>query len=234
MTTTRVKVTDFVKASRTWAAAGAKAANADGSKYLTRTEASRLPEDLRDNFAAMNKARISPKAFADAFATSVATAAARADKNHDGFLTATEAKSLPVELRDNFAHYAKVAVTGVKDTTTTAVRRAHEAAYGSSNVSYAEAFKRAKDTILTYDGEEGPRATLQEFADEPLSKAKLDALIAKRFHGLELLPVGESEESYGEPAKDWIFRVDVDTGTDNAFWVSISRETGEASISSFN
>ena len=37
-----------------------------------------------------------------------------------------------------------------------------------------------------------------------------------------------------DPAKNWIFQVVLDTGSDHGFWASVDRETGAVSVTGFN
>ena len=100
----------FVKAARSYVASSVKAANTDKNPYLTKTEAKALPKDLKDNYEAHRvlgnyNSRVAANKFVEKFAGYVAVQAEKADKNHDGYLTQTEAKALPKDLRDNFANY---------------------------------------------------------------------------------------------------------------------------------
>jgi hypothetical protein len=122
----------------------------------------------------------------------------------------------------------------VKDTTRASTLSAHQAAYGTARVPYEQAFKKAIDAVMKSEDGETPRAILKEFADPPMTKAQLDAEMKKIFKGLQLLAVGEASESGGTPGKDWIFKVDANAGSDHGFWVSVSRDTGEAFVNGFN
>lgn len=104
----RVGVGELIGASKKYVEAEVKKANANGNAYLTVDEAKKLPADLRDNFDAFRKAgnaRVSVKQFTERFTQYVAKSANAADKNKDGVLTKTDAKSLPKDLRDNFLNY---------------------------------------------------------------------------------------------------------------------------------
>lgn len=238
----KVKVSEYVKSSRTYVEAALKKANIDGNKTLSLVEAGRLPEDLQDNFVKHGKVRVSTKDFVDGFVKTVTDGAKKADANKDGYLTLTDGKKLPEAVRDNFKNYVAATrdVFGqgsgvrVKDETSPATLVAHQAAYGDSAVTYKEAFKKGIDAVLTQEDGETPRAILKEFADPPMTKAQLDAEMKRIFTSMELLPVGESSESGGDPEKDWIFAVRADAGSDHGFWVSVSRQTGEAYVSGFN
>jgi len=107
-TRVRVGVNELVSASKSYIDAQVKKANLNGNTYLTVEEAKKLPADLRDNYEAFRKAgnsRVSVKQFTESFTDYVAKSAAKADKNKDGVLTKTDARSLPKDLRDNFLNY---------------------------------------------------------------------------------------------------------------------------------
>ncbi len=241
-TTPKVKVSDFVRASRNYVEAALKKANVDGNKTLSLAEAGSLPEDLQDNFVKHGKVRVSTREFVDGFVKSVTDGAKKADTNKDGYLTLTDGRKLPEAVRDNFKNYVAATRdvfgqgTGVqvKDTTSPATLLAHRAAYGDARVEYKDAFKKAIDAVMKAEDGETPRAILRETMDPPVTKAKLDAEMKRIFKGLELLPVGETSESGGEAGKDWIFSVDADAGSDHGFWVSVNRTTGEAMVNGFN
>ncbi|MGV3621167.1 MAG: hypothetical protein ACO1OB_10140 [Archangium sp.] len=241
-TTPKVKISEYVKSSRTYVEAALKKANIDGNSTLSLVEAGRLPADLQDNFVKHGKVNVSKKEFVDGFVKTVSDGAKKADANKDGYLTLTDGKKLPETVRDNFKNY--VAATrdvfgqgtgvSVKDETSPATLVAHQAAYGDSAVSYKDAFKKGVEEVLRSEDGETPRNILKEFADPPMTKAQLDAEMKRIFTSMELLPVGEASESNGDPAKDWIFAVRADAGSDHGFWVSVSRETGDAFVSGFN
>ena len=106
-TRVRVGVGELIGASKRYIEAEVKKANLNGNAYLTVAEAAKLPADLRDNYEAFRKgnARVSVKQFTESFTAYVAKSAHAADKNKDGVLTATDAKGLPKDLRDNFLNY---------------------------------------------------------------------------------------------------------------------------------
>ncbi len=107
-TRVRVGVGELIGASKSYIEAQVKKANLNGNTYLTLEEAKKLPADLRDNYEAFRKAgnpRVSVKQFTESFTAYVSKSAKAADKNKDGVLTATDAKSLPKDLRDNFLNY---------------------------------------------------------------------------------------------------------------------------------
>jgi hypothetical protein len=241
-TTPKVKVSDFVRASRTYAEAALKRANADRNPRLTLKEAGNLPPDLQDNFVKLGKVSVTKSEFVNSFVKTVTEGAKKADRNKDGYLTLTDGRALPETVRDNFRNY--VAATkdlygqgsgvSVADETSPATLAAHTAAYGPAAISYKDAFKKGVEAVLKDEDGETPRRILKELSDPPLSKAQLDAEMKRIFKSMELLPVGETSESGGEPGKDWIFEVSADVGSDHGFWVSVDRTTGEAMVNGFN
>jgi hypothetical protein len=170
------------------------------------------------------------------------TVAKALDKNQDGRMSRDDFKSQKdfeavkrtLELMGTPAP-AKPS-KGPKDTTPKGLVTAHLDAYGSHKVTYQQAFDKAIAALLVQEDGETPRAILKEFADPPMSTKQLDAAIKRIVNagGLELLPLGEAEESGGEPQADWIFRASVDAGSDHGFWVSVNRDTGEAVVNGFN
>ncbi len=108
-TVTKIKVSDFIAASKKYVQDKVAQANVDSNNYLTKTEAKKLPADLRDNFenfrGAQGGDRVSVANFQKSFANYVAAQAHSADRNHDGVLTAADAKKLPKDLQDNFWNY---------------------------------------------------------------------------------------------------------------------------------
>ena len=107
-TRVRVGVGELIGASKKYLEAEVKKANLNGNGYLTLEEAKKLPADLRDNYESFRKAgnsRVTVKQFTESFTAYVTKSASKADKNKDGVLTATDAKSLPRDLRDNFLNY---------------------------------------------------------------------------------------------------------------------------------
>jgi hypothetical protein len=240
----KVKIESFVAASRAYLEKNLEKVNTVGSKTTIRaTEAKNLPKDLRDNYAklAPDGKAVKKSALVSGYMSEMTAALKKADANKDGYLTITEGKKLPAHVRDNFLNYANAtAVTApkVKDTTPKLLIASHTAEYGSAGIGYAAAFKKGIDQVMRdEDGGETPRALIKFFAEEegnPLTTAELDAKMKSLFKGMELLPVGEASESNGDPAKDWIFAVDLDAGSDHGFWVSVNRQTGEAFVNGFN
>lgn len=102
-------IAEFNVASARYAQATVKKANADGNAYLSKAEAQNLPKDLQDNFAnyqtyAANGRAVSKEKFLESYEKYIAGTTAKADANHDGKLSATEAKNLPKDLQDNWAN----------------------------------------------------------------------------------------------------------------------------------
>ena len=81
-------------------------ANADKNGLLTRSEAQALPANLKDNYDAFQQRQsngvVGTARFAEEYVRYVAQASAAADTNRDGILTKSEARTLPVDLQDNF------------------------------------------------------------------------------------------------------------------------------------
>jgi hypothetical protein len=101
-TAPKVKVSDFVRASRAYAQSAVKKANLDGNTRLTLAEAGKLPKDLQDNFAKLGKTSISTKDLIDGFVKAVTDGAKKADASQDGYLSLSDGKKLPEQVRDNF------------------------------------------------------------------------------------------------------------------------------------
>lgn len=104
----RVKINDFVASTARYAKKAAISADKNKNGKVSTGEAKSLPKDLRDDYArqAKLKSTITPGGFARDQAAYVAAGARKADKNKDGVLTATEAKSLSSELKANYENYA--------------------------------------------------------------------------------------------------------------------------------
>ena len=103
-----VKIADFVASTARYAKKAALAADKTKDGKLSKADAKNLPADLRDDYArqAKLKSTITPEGFARDQAAYVAAAAKRADKNKDGVLSATEASSLPVSVKNNYKNFA--------------------------------------------------------------------------------------------------------------------------------
>jgi hypothetical protein len=115
----------------------------------------------------------------------------------------------------------------------------HLLAYGRTPISYSGAFNRLIPAVIRQDGRDTPRnivRNIAEMAGQPLSEAELDRkmtdLLARG--SVELLPPGESNEVGDDPAKAWIFELQIDTESDHGFWAAVDRHTGEVSVSGFN
>lgn len=110
MATTKVSVRDFVGASKTYVQAQLKKADANKDGKVSIAESGKLPKDLQDNLANFKAAThprgaVSVKQFTSAFEKYVLAVSTKADKNHDGYLTKTDAGSLPKDLKDNYLNY---------------------------------------------------------------------------------------------------------------------------------
>lgn len=106
-----ISVPAFVSASARHVKSAVTQANADQNSFLTKAESAKLPADLQDNFAGFRKkgtanGSVAVKNFVEGYPAYVAANAAKADRNKDGKLSGSEAKSLPTDLKDNFAAFA--------------------------------------------------------------------------------------------------------------------------------
>ncbi len=240
MATMKVKIADFAKSARAYAQAQLKQANLDGNTTLSLAEAARLPADLQDNFVKHGKVKVSLKTFVDDFVKTITEGAKLADKNGDGYLTKTDGRRLPASVRDNFNSYVAAfrdpwaPASSVNDDTAAGTIDAHLAAWGTPAISYADAFARAVDAVLTEEEGETPRAIIRQIHGDQLSQDQLNAAVREAVKGLTLLPVGESDEEGTDPASAWIFSVRHQTGSDHGFWVAVDRNTGDATVSGFN
>lgn len=230
-----MKVADFEKASRRYVKAALEQVNVDLAGELTLTKAGQLPLDLQDNFVKLGKVSVRTKSFIDSFVKEVSAAAKRADRDSDGYLSEGEGKRLPAAVRDNFTNYLTERFgSPVKDETSAATLAAHAREYGVSAVPYKDAFAKAIEAVMTSIDGETPRAVLAESEVPPLAGAQLDAAMKRIFKGLRLMQVGDSSESGRDPEHAWIFAVSANAGSDHAFFVSVDRTTGEASVTGFN
>ena len=106
-----VKVGQFISSSAAYVRANVRRANADRNPYLTLAEARALPRDLRDNYEAHrignsdNNNRVSASKFETKFTDYVAVKAQQADRNGDGYISPSEVRHLPVDLRDNYWNF---------------------------------------------------------------------------------------------------------------------------------
>lgn len=246
MSSTRLDVKRFLSAARDYTDKALAKADANKNGYVSPSELKKLPKDLRDNVQKYADAhgRVPVAKFKAAFVAYARINLQKADRNKDGLLTKTDIARLPRDLQDNVKSYVAASgdlwgggtTSSVKDKTPASRIADHERTYGASRVSYKEAFELGRKAVLA-DREYGPGYILKEMGGPDgsgLSEAKIQAELKKAFKAMELLPKGESEESYADPAADWIFRVSCDVGSDHGFWVSVSRSTGDAQVSSFN
>lgn len=104
----KVSVKSFVAASEKYVGNSVKRANGAGAATLSKTEAKKLPKDLRDNFSNYRDrtgGTVQVKEFTQSFKAYVQATVARADKDGDGYLTRADSKKLPADLRDNFLNF---------------------------------------------------------------------------------------------------------------------------------
>ncbi|MHB8877065.1 MAG: hypothetical protein ACYC8T_25500 [Myxococcaceae bacterium] len=248
---TKVKIDDLVAASKKYVDAQLKSADVNHNKLLSPTEAKRLAADLRDNFDSsgfkLPSGSVKAADVAKEFVVMMEAWAKASDKNHDGYLSTTETRSLPKVLRDNVENYMKAqekaaVTTGsytTRDTTPKARIQEHLAAFGSQPISYEKAFAIALKAVATEE-ESGLPAFVREFggpdgaglSDPKKIDAEVKALL--KAGTVELVPTGE-EIPTGEENKDaWIFSVSTDGQGDNGLWAIVDRKTGEASVTNFN
>ena len=247
MPTPKIKVNDFVRASRAYVEKSLEKANKNDNAYLTKAEAKALPKDLRDNFAAVSAGGKSVRVaeFKESFTRYVAASARAADANKDGVLSSADGSKLPRNLQDNFKNYVVASrplwgggsgAGAVKDKSKASDLRAHLAEYGVSRVGFDDAFARGVKAVLK-DRDYGPGGVLRDIGDGnggELTDAQIAAELKKAFKSMALLPVGESSESGFDPRTQWIFSVDCDVGSDHGFWVGVDRETGATEVTNFN
>ena len=114
LTLANVKISDFVASTARYAKKAALAADKTNDGKLSKADAKYLPKDLQDDYArqAKLKSTITPAGFARDQAAYVAAAAKKADTNKDGILSATEAKALPVSVKNNYKNFAANLGTG--------------------------------------------------------------------------------------------------------------------------
>lgn len=246
MPTTRLDVKRFLTAARDYTTNALQKADVNKSGFITAAELKKLPKDLRDNVQKYADAngRVPVEKFKSAFVAYAKANLQKADRNKDGILTASDIARLPADLKDNVKSYVSASrdpwgggsAVSVKDKTPAGRIADHERTYGTSPVSYKEAFEIGRKAVLK-DREYGPGNVLKELGNgdgTQMSESKIQAELKKAFKSMELLPKGESEESYAEPKDSWIFRVSCDVGSDHGFWVSVDRQNGDAQVSSFN
>lgn len=241
MATSKIKVNDFIRASKTYIEKSLEKANRNKNPYLSPSEQKKLPKDLRDNLKSSGaRGSVRTKELATAFTKYVAVSAKNADRNKDGVLSAADAARLPKDLQDNFKNYVaasrQVFATGPSDKTSATRIAQHLAEYGTPAVPYSDAFAIGVKTVLA-DREYGPGNILREMGGEDgngLPEAKLRVELEKAFKSMTLMPVGEASESGFDPQTHWIFELDADVGSDHGFWVGVDRATGDATVTSFN
>lgn len=248
---TKVKIDDLVAASQRYVDTQLKAADVNRNKLLTPTEAKRLAADLRDNFDSsqfkLPNGSVKVADVAKEFVVMMQAWAQAADKNHDGYLSTTETKALPKNLRDNvvnFMHTQEKAVVSTggystRDTTPAARIREHLSAFGTQPIDYQKAFAIAIKAVAT-EKESGLPAFVSEFGgpdgsgltDPKKIAAEVKTLLKNG--SMELVPTNE-EIPTGEKNKNaWIFSVSTDGQGDNGLWAIVDRKTGEATVTNFN
>jgi hypothetical protein len=248
---TQVKISDLVASGKTYVAKAVKAAKKSRGAYLTKTDAKRLPKDLRDNFAKSNFAKstgsVKTTDFAREFGVMLEAFANDADKNGDGSLSTTEAKAMPEVLQDNYANYLAAAskqtsTAGgyqVQNLTPPQRVKEHTEAFGKSKVTYEQALAKAVQAVAE-DYDTGLPAFVREYGGpdgEGLNDAdEIEAEVRQLLKNgtIELVSVDE-EIPTGEENKDhWIFSVWTDGQGDNGIWGIVDRKTGETYVTNFN
>jgi hypothetical protein len=243
---TRLNVRSFLSAARDYSSKALAKADANKNGYVSPAEMKGLPRDLRDNVAKYADAhgRVPVAKFKEAFVAYAKVNLHKADRNKDGVLTGADIERLPRDLKDNVKSYVAATqdvwgggtASTVKDKTPAGRIADHQRAYGVSPVSYKEAFELGRKAVLK-DREYGPGYILKEMGNgdgSTMAESKIQAELKKAFKSMELLPKGEASESGGEPAQEWIFRLQCDVGSDHGFWVNVNRQTGDAQVTSFN
>jgi hypothetical protein len=245
---TKVRIDDLVSAANKYVDGQIARADLNKDKKLTPTEAKKLAVDLRDNFGdSQFKNRGGSVTAADLkreFLVSIEAWARASDKNNDGFISITETKSLPANLRDNVLNYisaqqSSVSTSGgltTRDTSVKAEVTAQTSEFGG--IPYADAFAKALDAAAT--DENGLKMFVAEYGgpngDGLSDPRQIDAAVKKLLQegSISLVPRDE-EIPTGETAKDnWIFSINTDGVGDNGVWAIIDRKTGDASIETFN
>lgn len=249
-TITRVSINDLVASTQKYADDRIGKADANKNGYVTRTEAKGLAADLQDNFAGSQFAQswgsVKTADLKREYVVMMNAFARSSDTNRDGYLSVTEAKTLPMSLQDNFASYLASQQKTATDTggyttrnTTPSSRPASQLrAFGESAISYEEAVAAAVKAAAT--DEYGLRMFVQEYGGPDgaglSDPAEIDAEVRSLLENgsVELVPV-DADLPNGESVADaWIFSVHTDGQGDNGIWASVDRKTGETSVSSFN
>ncbi len=243
-------IQELVAASKRYVDSQVKAANTNRNAYLTPTEAKTLSADLRDNFAAsqFKTAWGSVKAsdVSREFVVMMEAWANAADKNGDGRLSRTEAKSMPKSLQDNVTNYLaslEREVQGSGEYTTRNTSPAgrvqeHLDAFGASAISYEQAFAKGLEAVAT--DEYGLSMFVREFGgpdgqgltDPAAIKAEVKKLLKEG--SMELIAVDDDIPNGSSNADNWIFSVRTDGQGDHGVWAIVDRKTGEVSVDNFN
>lgn len=248
---TKVAIHELVAASKTYVDAQLKKADVDKNKVLTRTEAKKLAADLKDNFDTslfkLPQGSVKAADVAKEFVVMMEAWARASDKNHDGYLSSTEAKALPRTLRDNFANYLEVQETKLtssgkyqsRDVTPAGRAAEHERLFGKHAVGYEKALAIALKAVAT-DEDSGLPGFVREFggpdgnglSDPKKIDAEVRALLKA---GTVELVAADDEIPTGEEHKDaWIFSVSTDGQGDHGLWGIVDRKTGDVSVTNFN
>lgn len=249
---TKVNINELVTASKKYVDDQLKKADVNKNQLLTRTEAKKLAEDLKDNFDAsqfkLPSGSVKAADVAKEFVVMMEAWARASDKNGDGYLSTTEAKALPKTLRDNYANYLEVqsskltTTTGKyqsRDTTPAGRIAEHEREFGKHAVGYDKALTIALNAVAT-DIDAGLPSFVREFggpdgnglSDPKKIDAEVKALL--KAGSIEFIPTDE-EIPTGEESKDaWIFSVRTDGQGDHGLWAIVDRKTGDAYVTNFN
>lgn len=247
---TSANIQELVTSSKRYVDGQVKAANTNRNGYLTPTEAKKLSPDLQDNFAASqfktSWGSVKPADVSREFVVMMEAWANAADKNGDGRLSRTEAKSMPKSLQDNFNNYLgslerEVQGSGeytTRNTTPAGRVQEHRDAFGESPVTYEQAFATALQAVAT--DEYGLSMFVREFggpdgdglSDPAAIKAEVQRLLKEG--SMELIPADEEIPNGSSNAANWIFSVSTDGQGDHGVWGIVDRQTGEVSVDNFN
>ncbi len=115
----------------------------------------------------------------------------------------------------------------VKDETPLARVETHRKTYGDTPVFYEDALALATRAVMKDVSPGAPRTLLARTGARDVETA-----LAKRLEAgsLALLKAGRSDGFGTDPARWWIFEVNVDVGGGHAFWARVNRQTGEARV----
>jgi hypothetical protein len=158
--------------------------NTDHNAWVTKAEAAKLPASLKDNYdnyrAARGNRGVTQKEVAASFTAYVTAHALRADKNGDGIISATEARYLPTDLKDNFK----------------ALVDANRPGTGDGASIKKELAKFANELTLTFFGEDdGGGSTKAIYSKGPFAKLE-------RVNAFDLVNTAFGRGKWGGD-KDW-------------------------------